>query len=1055
MSSAFRRVRIVVSLAATILACGAIAPAAEAGVTGCSVVGGHAVLTIDNAAMSFFNVEMPAAGDMTVNAVDGGGVSSPCAGINAATVTGLEIVGGAANEVVQLYTDNFPEAAIISFDGDTGTDNFSLLLGTEATTDDTVSLGLNGADIGGDGTDIDVSWTNTEQLSLGTYDGNDDIDLSGPNALGGDHGLSEFTVRAGSGNDTIVGSGSVEQIYADDPACAGADCGNDLVSDGGGADGIELKGGNDTLNVNAAVDAGDSIDGGDGEDTINYSARSAGVTLTPGDSTNNDGQGGVTEGDDLHGDFEVIIGTDYADNIDLSANEQAVVLQGAGGGDTLVATPFTDNVAGGDGDDLINGGDESDTYDMGSAEDGEDTINDSAGTADTADYSARSTNLTASFDGEANDGESGELDNLTSDIDVVITGDGADTFTTDSSGGHTFTAGDGTDTIIMEPSGSSTLTDTAYSGLGADVLSSIEMATVTFDPSATSFDASAFTGRATITGNALDNTILGGTGRDTIDAGAGADNVSAGAGADTLTGGTGSDTIGGGDGSDTLVEAADEGATATTSQITWSGGSVDGITGVELLNLTGGASANSYDVSAYDGVANIAGGSGADTFILGASVQADTMAGGDGLDTVRIAADTNITATATSITAFGTDSISDMEHVALSGGGAANTLDTRSFTTGTSTLLGGAGDDTLYGTSGNDTIDAGSGVETLTYSGDLNVTLSDTSVTATGQGTDTITGFDAASFVGGDGADTVNASGFTGSSTMSGGGGADSLTAGSGADTITPGAGADVIAAGDGNDTVILAGEGVTTLTDTSFTVPAEADTLSGVEVATIAGSESADTISAATFSGTVSIDAAGGNDIMYGGVGNDTLTGGSGTDRVRQVADADMVLAADSLTGMGTDALSGVERATLTGGASANTISASAFTGAVSIAGAAGADLITGGSGSDTLNGGTGNDTIRGGAGADSLAGAAGKDVLSGGSGADRLLGGTGRDRLTGGSGADRFDGGKGNDTLIARDSARDSRIRCGSGSGDRATVDRSKDKSRSIRNCESITRR
>jgi len=54
----------------------------------------------------------------------------------------------------------------------------------------------------------------------------------------------------------------------------------------------------------------------------------------------------------------------------------------------------------------------------------------------------------------------------------------------------------------------------------------------------------------TLTGNELNNTIVGGNGADTLDGGAGNDVLNAGAGNDVLIGGTGNDTLFGGAGSD-------------------------------------------------------------------------------------------------------------------------------------------------------------------------------------------------------------------------------------------------------------------------------------------------------------------------------------------------------------------------------------------------------------------------------------------------------------------------------------------------------------------------
>jgi Ca2+-binding RTX toxin-like protein len=70
---------------------------------------------------------------------------------------------------------------------------------------------------------------------------------------------------------------------------------------------------------------------------------------------------------------------------------------------------------------------------------------------------------------------------------------------------------------------------------------------------------------------------------------------------------------------------------------------------------------------------------------------------------------------------------------------------------------------------------------------------------------------------------------------------------------------------------------------------------------------------------------------------------------------------------GNGTDSLSNIETASLTGGSSNNNLNASAFTlGSVTLNGGAGNDKLLGGSGNDNLVGGAGNDTLTGGTGQD-----------------------------------------------------------------------------------------
>ena len=84
-----------------------------------------------------------------------------------------------------------------------------------------------------------------------------------------------------------------------------------------------------------------------------------------------------------------------------------------------------------------------------------------------------------------------------------------------------------------------------------------------------------------------------------------------------------------------------------------------------------------------------------------------------------------------------------------------------------------------------------------------------------------------------------------------------------------------------------------------------------------------------------------------------------------------------DSFFGAGTDALSWIERAEITGDSGPNTLNAAAFTGPVTLNGGGGNDTLFGGSGNDALNGGTENDMLDGNGGDDALIGGTGIDTV------------------------------------------------------------------------------
>ena len=81
------------------------------------------------------------------------------------------------------------------------------------------------------------------------------------------------------------------------------------------------------------------------------------------------------------------------------------------------------------------------------------------------------------------------------------------------------------------------------------------------------------------------------------------------------------------------------------------------------------------------------------------------------------------------------------------------------------------------------------------------------------------------------------------------------------------------------------------------------------------------------------------GDDFFYADLGNDRIYGGGGTDKVVAEADASFSLTNTKLTGLGTDILSSIEAADLTGGASANLFTVSNWTGSATLDAAGGND--------------------------------------------------------------------------------------------------------------------
>ncbi len=150
------------------------------------------------------------------------------------------------------------------------------------------------------------------------------------------------------------------------------------------------------------------------------------------------------------------------------------------------------------------------------------------------------------------------------------------------------------------------------------------------------------------------------------------------------------------------------------------------------------------------------------------------------------------------------------------------------------------------------------------------------------------------------------------------------------------------------------------------------------------------------------------GSDYLYGGGGDDILDGGDGIDSLRESGDVNFTLTNTQLVGLGSDSFSNIERVTLTGGISNNTLDASSFT--ISTV------YLYGGNGNDSLLGGSNKDYLYGQNDSDRLIGNAGNDYLYGGAGDDILIGGAGNDLLYGQTGADIFvlASGNGSDSIF-----------------------------------------
>nr|WP_292931714.1 peroxidase family protein [Novosphingobium sp. PASSN1] len=945
---------------------------------------------------------------------------------------------------------------------------------------DDLMWGDGGNDVVNGGTGVDQVFGGGGDDTLYGGQGADIVDGDdGNDTIFGDSGvIANGSMDPNGGSDVIAGGGGNDQIFGGGGADVidGGD-GDDIVEGGSGNDSLIGWDGNDTF----IMDEGDTgfnntIDGGLGIDTVDYSASKGGGTAPNGRvrginiNLSNAGAAVLPAGVAAPDSFlavEKAIGSAFDD---LMVGGTAQVTDQAGAlvfrtdpvtGLPLpqldaLGAPVTDPVTGqlvfqtipidftidgGAGNDVIAGGQGNDTL-IGGAD------------SDIVSYAAATGPVAINLSVAAAQATGAGSDTL-SGFEGIIGSAFADTLT-----------GSAANDII--DGGASLANDTLTGGAGIDTVSfGSAGAGVTVNLGTTGAQNTAGAGTDTIT--QFEN-IVGSAFNDTLTGDANANVIEGGLGNDAINGGAGTDT------------ASYEGASAavtvnlglTTAQNTISAGS-DTLAAIE--NLTGSGFADTLTGSAANNV--IDGGFGNDVILAGSGN--DTVIGGAGNDTIDGGAGTDIaaftgnradysivtarTGTRTSIIITGkdgVDTLTGVEQLQFADGLLAVPTvlttgnDTYTGTASNDLVQGLAGDDILNGAAGNDLLDGGLGIDTL--NGDAG---DDTLIG--GGGNDLLNGgvgLDTAEF----GASRANYVIFTNQTT--------------GVTTVT-----DLRSGGDGVDVL----NSVETLRFSDQNVVLPTYLTAGNDIYT--GTAADETIFG--LDGSDTINGAAGVDTLYGGLGNDTLDGGAGIDLLvgGQGNDIYTVDAAGDvvteLAGEGTDLvqasvsytlLSNVENLTLTGAAAAdgtgnalaNTLTGNSannvlnggagndrivgglgidtavFSGnaasyAVSVDLVNNAVVVTGSDGTDALVGveqlqfadqlmaapvilTTGNDTysgtlngdiIFGLAGNDTINGLAGNDILDGGDGANLLNGGDGDDTLIAGSGNDVLTGGIGVDTV------------------------------------------
>jgi Ca2+-binding RTX toxin-like protein len=246
-----------------------------------------------------------------------------------------------------------------------------------------------------------------------------------------------------------------------------------------------------------------------------------------------------------------ISGTSGPDNI-VGTPGNDVISTGAGN-DVVLGLAGNDTVCLGTGNDRFDGGPGADQFVADATPDGSDTV--IGDFQDTVRYNARTTPVTVTLDGTANDGAPGEKDNIGN---VNVAGGSAADHLTDPNSALSLqmSGGSGDDTLVgnrlLGGHGNDTLTHLSSADIGV-MLGGDGNDTLT-DKGAirgTFMDGEA--GADTLLGGPSGDNLLGGDGNDRLFGGNGDDSLFGDAGSDQLVGLFGNDQLSGGTGNDTLV----------------------------------------------------------------------------------------------------------------------------------------------------------------------------------------------------------------------------------------------------------------------------------------------------------------------------------------------------------------------------------------------------------------------------------------------------------------------------------------------------------------------
>ncbi len=377
-------------------------------------------------------------------------------------------------------------------------------------------------------------------------------------------GTSAANVINAPGGTTVVfalaGDDNITGTSADDALSGGL--GNDSIIGGAGADTLNGGAGADTLNGGAGADA---MYGGAGDDLYYVDNASDAIVEFSGEGT-----------DTVYASVNWIMGSNQSIEFLRSYALNSLILTGNALNNQIIGGNANDILNGEGGDDLLNGGRGADVMNGGAGANtyyvdniGDKVIEDSiasdpAGLKDTVvstvgfaltdnNGNVASSIENLSLSGTDNiDGTGNALDNTINGNagTNILRGEGGNDSLNGQQGVDTMYGGTGNDLYYVDNAGDSVI---EFAGEGTDTVYASVNWIMGSTQSIELMRANAASAGLNLSGNNLNNQILGGDGSDTLRGEGGDDVLNGGLGADQLRGGAGRDTLTGGAAADWFI----------------------------------------------------------------------------------------------------------------------------------------------------------------------------------------------------------------------------------------------------------------------------------------------------------------------------------------------------------------------------------------------------------------------------------------------------------------------------------------------------------------------